>query len=328
MMDVQFHRSMREDVTVTFVRPVDDRAVEELAHLPGVHRAEGIRSVPARFRAGHLWRDAALNGYAPDAELRQLVDLQAERHVVPSDGVLLTTKLGEVLNLSVGDQVRVELREGDWRTTHVTVAGFVDESFGLQGHMQQDALARLMGDAGAINTVLLAVDPLEHEAVERRLKSIPLVASVSSPHDLKKAFNEQSAAMMSLFTFIITIFAAIIAIGVIYNNARVALSQRTRDLASMRVLGFTQREIAAVLFGEQTIQVVIAIPIGLWLGNWLSNAMMSQVDPEMYRFTIMISTRTYLYAVAVTLLAAIASAFILRRKIQRLDLIGVLKTRE
>lgn len=328
MMDVQFHRSMREDVTVTFLRPVDERAVSELAHLPGVHRAEGLRSVPARFRFGHVWRDVTINGYEADAELRQLVDLTAEIHPVPSAGILLTTKLGEILSLSVGDRVRVELREGDWRTTDVTVAGFVDESFGLQGHMTQRALARLVGDGGAINTALLAVDPRHIDDVQARLSEMPLVASVSSPHDLKRAFNEQSASIMYVFTAIITIFAAIIAIGVIYNNARVALSQRTRDLASMRVLGFTRREIAGVLFGEQTIQVALAIPMGLWLGHWLSNAMMSQVDPEMYRFTIVLSPQTYLFAVAVTLASAVVSALVLRRKLERLDLIAVLKTRE
>jgi putative ABC transport system permease protein len=134
--------------------------------------------------------------------------------------------------------------------------------------------------------------------------------------------------MIGTFTFILTLFASVIAISVIYNNARVALSQRSRDLGSLRVLGFTQREIAGMLFGEQAVQVVLALPLGLVLGRWLSQAMMSNVDPETYRFVVMISPRTYLFAVLTTLASAFASALLLRQKLRRLDLISVLKTRE
>jgi putative ABC transport system permease protein len=134
--------------------------------------------------------------------------------------------------------------------------------------------------------------------------------------------------MMSVFTFIMTLFACIIAVGVIYNNARVALSQRNRDLASLRVLGFTKREISTILFGEQAIQVALAIPVGLLFGNWMARAMMSNVDPETYRLPVTVSTTTYLFAVAVGVASALFSALLLQRKLASLDLIGVLKTRE
>ncbi len=328
LMDVQFHRSMREDITVSFMNPLPERAISELRHLPGVFYAEGLRSVPVRFEAGHRSRDSVLNGYPVPTRLRRLLGAGAKEYELTGGGVVLTKMLGEILHLRPGDQVTVKLREGQWGTRQVTVAGFVDEPFGLQGHMLKPELERLLRDSGAVNTALLSVDPVFVQDIEARLKKMPSVASVSSPHDFKKQFDEQSAAMINVMTAIMTIFAAIIAIGVIYNNARVALSQRTRDLASLRVLGFTRHEIAAILFGEQAIQVALAIPVGLYLGNWMTNAMMSNVDPEMYRMEVIISEKTYLFAVAVTLASAAASALILRRKLDHLDLIGVLKTRE
>lgn len=328
MMDVQFHRSMREDLTVTFLKPLPKSAINELRRLPGVFYAEGIRSVPVRYQAGHVGRDSVLMGYPKQMELRRLLGSGAREQELVPDGIVLTKMLGDILGVQLGDRLTVELREGQWLTRQVSVAGFVEEPFGLQGHMLQHDLERLLRDAGAVNTALLRVDRAMTDEIERRLKDMPGVASVQSPHDFKRQFDEQSAAMVSLFTLIMTVFAAVIAVGVIYNNARVALSQRTRDLASLRVLGFTRREIAAILFGEQAVQVALAIPLGLGVGYWLTQAMMSNVDPEMYRMEVIISERTYLFAIAVTLASAVASALILRRKLQHLDLIGVLKTRE
>jgi len=129
-------------------------------------------------------------------------------------------------------------------------------------------------------------------------------------------------------TMIMTLFAVVIAVGVVYNNARVALSMRSRDLASLRVLGFKRSEISAILLGELAVQVLLAIPIGLVVGTWMSEAIMSTVDPEQYRLPIIISARTYAFATVVTLAAGLFSALLVRRKLDKLDLIGVLKTRE
>lgn len=329
LIEVQFHRSMREDLNVAFDQPLDEDALATLAAMEGVLYVEGLRSVPVRFRAGHRHRDSVLHGYPDAPRLRLLVDSDGKYHSAPPDGVLLTRKLGEILDVAPGDRVLAEVREGEWKTTSLTVAGLVDEPFGLAGHMSQSTLSRLLNDTGPINTALLSVHPERHAAVEGKLKDFPRVMNVSSPLDFKRQFGEQSVAIMNVFTMIMTIFASIIAVGVVYNNARVALSARNRDLASLRVLGFTQREIATILFGEQAIQVALAIPMGLVVGKYLAFAMMtSAVDAETYRLPVMVSARTYLYAIAVAVASAFFSAILLQRKLSKLDLIGVLKTRE
>lgn len=328
LIEEQFYRAWREDVTVSFARPLPERAVRELLPLPGVLHAEGVRITPARIFWGHRWRDIPLQGYRDDATLRQLLDGQGAIHPLPPGGVVLTEKLGEVLAVRVGDTVRVRLREGRPGDKQLVVTGMVDEMFGLQGHMRLQDLNALLGEEPRVSQALLTVDPAQLERLERKLATLPGVADVGSRAALIRGFREQSGELLTVMTLILTAFATVIAAGVVYNNARVAVSVRERDLASLRVLGFTKREISAVLLGELGVQVALAIPLGLWVGYRLSVGIAGTVDPERYRLPIIISPESYAYAVGVVLAASAVSALLVRRRLDRLDLIGVLKTRE
>ncbi len=328
LIEEQFYRAWREDVTVTFVRPLPERAVRELLPMPGVLHAEGVRITPARIFSGHRWRDIPLLGYPADAQLRQLLDGRGAVHPLPPGGVVLTEKLGEILGVGVGDSVRVRLREGRPGDVDLVVTGVVDEMFGLQGHMRLGDLNALLAEEPRVSQALLTVDPAGLERLERRLATLPGVADVGSRAALIQGFREQSGELLTVMTLILTAFATVIAAGVVYNNARVAVSVRERDLASLRVLGFTRREISSVLLGELGVQVALAIPLGLWVGYRLSVGIAGTVDPERYRLPIVISPESYGYAVGVVLAASAVSALLVRRRLDRLDLIGVLKTRE
>jgi putative ABC transport system permease protein len=179
-----------------------------------------------------------------------------------------------------------------------------------------------------VSVALLSVDPLRRVELERALTTRPDVLGVDRLDNAVEQFRRQTAGQMRVTTLILTIFAAIIASGVIYNNARIALSTRNRDLASLRVLGFRRGEISAILLGELAIQVLVAIVPGMLLGGVIADLMMAHSDPEMYRFPVVISARTYAFAIAITLLASLVSALLVRHKLDHLDLIGVLKSRE
>ncbi|MGB8331849.1 MAG: ABC transporter permease [Polyangiales bacterium] len=328
LLDLQFQQAWREDVTVTFLEPVSERAVRELAHLPGVRYAESMRSVPVRFTNGNRKRESAVLGYPRDGQLRRVIDVDRKVVPIPETGVMLTAKLAEVLHLQVDDYVRVEMLEGDRRKFSLRVASLVAEPFGLQGHMDLRELQRAVGEQGTTSMALLRVDPREYILTEPRMKGFPNLGGVLRKQTIIDQFKAQTADMMVVMSLILTLFAATIAIGVVYNNARNALSMRSRDLASLRVLGFRRREISAVLLGELGIQVLLSIPIGLAIGTWMSKAMMSMSDPEQYRLPVSLSATTYAYAAGVTMAAGAISALMVRRKLDRLDLIAVLKTRE
>jgi putative ABC transport system permease protein len=328
LIDVQFGAAMHEDLSVTFTDATPERAARELAHIPGVTRVEGLRTVAVRMRAGHLWRDVALIGYSAGGELRRPVDLHGRPREWTGGALVLTTKLADILGVAPGDSIEIELLEGVRRSVRVPVGGLVDEMFGLQGHMPLAALNGLMREAPTINMAVMRVAPRAEGDVRSRLARLPRVVGISSPA-AERAHIETSAARSQTVTMlVITLFAAAITVGVVYNNARIALSMRSRELASLRVLGFTRAEISEILLGELGIQVLLAIPIGLLLGRWLTGIITAPIDAERFRWPVIITDGTYAFAALVVLVAGAVSALLVRRHLDRLDLIGVLKTRE
>jgi putative ABC transport system permease protein len=325
MTDV-YPQEHREDLVVSFARSAPQRAVEELAHIPGVLYAEGQRIVPVRMRAGSRYRDLTLVGLPAHQELRRLLDAGDHPVDLPIGGLVVTDKLAEVLGLHVGDEVVVEVMEGDWRTRRMVIAGTIREAFGLFGYARADWLSGALGEAPRVSAVLLKVDPLRAAGVRARLKDLPQVIGVTSTSQVIENYREQTGKSVVVMTLILTLSAAAIAIGIVYNNARIALSLRSRDLATLRVLGFTRREISSVLLGELGAQVVLGIPLGLVLGTAWARMLTAGFNTESIRFPFYIEPRTYVLASVIALVSGAVSALLVRRNLDRLELVGVLKS--
>jgi putative ABC transport system permease protein len=323
-----FGREQRQDLQVAFDHPLSPRATRELARLPGVERAESMRAVPIRIQQGHLWRESVLMGLASDTTLRRVVGKGGVIVPVPEDGIVVSWALGEVLHLRVGDRPELLLREGERTRSRPLVVGFVDDAVGLSVYARADRVASLEGDLGAVSSVLLRVDPDAKGAVEERLRRSPHVLDVSDVRaDMNRLFD-MNASIMDIWTAISVALAASVVFGVVYNNARIAASQRSRELASLRVLGFSRREVSSILLYGLAVEVALAIPLGLWLGRLWAVQFMSTVDRETFRWEVVIAPQTYVLVVFVVLFAAAASALWVRRNIDQLDLIAVLKSRE
>ena len=328
VLDVQFQRAWREDLHVTFRNPLPERALGALTSMPGVLRAEGSRMLGARLEVGTLSRDVAVLAYPDDGELRRVVDRRGRTISLPERGVLVSAQLGAVLGIRTGDVVSLRMLEGERETLGVRVAGTVDDIAGLQVYLRQRTLEALLGAAPQINAALLRLDPGLRREIERRLSDMPQVAAITDRPTMIRHFREESGASMAIVTAVLTAFAATIAVGVVYNNARVALSLRGRDLATLRVLGFTRGEISGILLSELVLQVLFALPLGLLLSRWFTDWVVSLSHPERFRLTPDVSAHRLAFAVLVTVLAALASGLLVRRQLDHLDLIGVLKTRE
>lgn len=326
LMTEVYPREHQEDLVVSFARSAPERAVEELAHIPGVLYAERQRIVPVRMRAGNHFRDVTIVGMPPHQELRHLLDDGRIPVELPISGLIITDKLAEVLGVRVGDEVLADVLEGDWRTRRMAIAGVIREPFGLFGYARADWLSQALGEAPRVSAVLLRIDPVRSAAVRARLKELPQVIGVTSTAQVIENYHEQTGKSVVVMTLILTISAAAIAIGIVYNNARIALSLRSRDLATLRVLGFTRREISNVLLGELGAQVVAGIPLGLVLGTAWAKLLTRGFNTESLRFPFFISPRTYVIASAIALISGAVSALLVRNKLDHLDLIGVLKS--
>jgi putative ABC transport system permease protein len=328
-LEAFFRREQRQDLSVTFDHPVDPRAVEELARVPGVLRAEGLRAVPIRIRHDQRSRDSVLMGLGSSTDLRRLVAHGGHEVAVPDDGVLVTAELAKILGVRVGDRLDVEVLEGDRPSVRPVIAGFVDEVVGLQLYARAGTVARLEGDLGAVSSVLLSVDPPALAAVEEWLRRSPRIIDVSDVAADVQRLRDMNGAAMDVWTLVSVTLAAAVIFGVVYNNARIALATRSRELASLRVLGLSRAEISAILIAGLAVEVALAVPLGLYIGHqWAVFFFSHSIDRETFRFQVLIEGRTYLLAAAVAAVAATASALWVRRSIDRLDLIGVLKTRE
>lgn len=327
-MDVQFNKVQRADVNLGFAEPVSATVLRELERLPGVKQAQVTRAIPARLRAGHRSYRTAITGVAPGSTLLRILGSDLREAKPAPGGVLLTARLAERLGVRPGDTLVAELLEGKRVRASLRVAGTVDEMAGMNAWLDLDELNRLAREGDVVSGAGLLVERTGERALLERLKEVPAAAVVVVNRTLLETFRSTSARNVLFFTTVLSLFAATIAIGVVYNNARIQLAERAWELASLRVLGFTRQEVSVLLLGELGIEVAAAIPLGLAAGYWLSAFILSLMHHEVFEFPLVIFPATYAYAAAVVAAAGVASGLIVRNRVDRLDLVGVLKTRE
>lgn len=329
VVSAQFFQASREDIEISFVSPRPMRALYELERLPHVTEVEAQRAIPVRLRSGHLVWEAALEAKPRDARLRlQLDDAMQPLPPLPDTGVVLTRELARRLDLSLGEEVEVELLEGTRRSYLLQVMGFSDDFLGLHATMQLSEVQRLLGDE-LISGALLQIESGFEEEVSQALKQMPQVSGVSFRRSAYETFQRLMTGSYQATYVILAIFASIIAVGVVYNNARISLAERARELATMRVLGLTRAEISWIFLGQELSLLIVGIPLGWLFGRLMAEGLMSSVAAsDIYRIPLVTSMSTYLFATLVVLSASALTALLARRKLDRLDLVAVLKARE
>lgn len=328
MVNRQFQRGQRHDVSVAFVESATPRAIAELRTLPGVLRVELQRSVPVwvRFRAAR-YRTAAV-AVIPDAQLRHPLDSQ-QRPIMPAPGgLLLTDYLAQMLGAQPGDLIELETLDGHRRVLRKPLTGVVSEPFGAQAYLPLETLDRELGDGARVDGAVLAVDSAAQAALFTHLQRRPVIAAIDQRKVAIRNFYESMAETILTFTLITTAFGVVITAGVVYSSARVALSERSRDLASLRVLGFTTAEVGYLLLGELTLLTVLAVPLGFALGHALVAILVMGFDSDLFRIPNYVSPATYGIAGLCSLGTAWLTGMLIARRVQALDLVAVLKARD
>lgn len=328
MMAVQFHQVQREDIAVSLNEVHSARTRFELARLPGVINSEPFRSVPVRLRHGHHSRRTAILGLPDPSELHLIVDKSGRALPLPGNGMMMTTTLADLLGLAPGETVTVEVLDGKRPVREVRLAGTVDELLGTSVYMNIRELNRLLHEDQSISGALLQVDALKQDELYRTLKGLPAVAAVSIKSAALTSFNETINRSMTLSIGTLIVFASVLAMGMIYNGARIALAERANELATLRILGFTRQEVTFILLGEQAVLTAAALPFGFAAGYGLCAWLSIRLETELYRMPLIVTGSSYAWAFMIVLCSACVSAFLVSRRLAKLDIVSVLKSRE
>lgn len=327
MVSTYFDVANRHDVQVGFVEPRSRSAYFDLLQTRGVLDAEPYRSVAAKLKSTHYEERAALTGAPLDARLARAIDANGRAVTPPPGGLLLSRDLADRLRIEAGGLLEIEVTEGRRPTFELPVSAVTTTYIGSGVRMRIEDLNRLMGE-DAVSGAYLTVDPDETTAVYNALKAAPVVASVSLQSLAERNFNDLMDQSIGVSIWMYTAFAALIAIGVVYNSVRISFAERERELASLRVLGFTRGEVSYILLGEIAFLTLLALPVGALLGTGLAWYLSEAMSSDLFRLPFVIDPATYGYAGAVVLVVTAASGLTVRRQLDRMDLVSVLKTRD
>ncbi len=328
LLDTQFIEAQREDMTVVFNEPTSRKALFELRDIEGVHYTEPLRTVPVRLRFGHRSYRTIIQGIAPRGSLYLLLDKNLKSMALPPEGMVLNDYLADMLKVSPGDLITVEVLEGRRPVRRVPVTGLVRQYAGLLGFMDIDALNGLMMEDGAITGAYLTMDPFYRRGLYERLVDMPRVSGAIVTTDELNNFNDTQTDILLFYTLIASILAGTIAFGVVYNSARISLSERSRELASLRVLGYRRVEISYILLGELGALTLMALPLGFVIGWGLSVYLAEVISSNLFRIPHVVAPSTYALSALVVVASALVSGILVHQRLVRLDLVEVLKSRE
>jgi putative ABC transport system permease protein len=325
VIDFQWDIVQRQTVTLSLAEPGPARALADFRHLPGVVWAEPFRFVPVEVRAGPIVRRLALQGLPERGTLSRVIDGEPRQLDLPARGIVMSAKLAEVLRVRPGDDVVVRVLEGRERELAVPVAGLAEDFAGTAAYMELRALNRLMLEGDTISGAHVVVDKAQWGTFLAAVKETPRIAGSIIKDQLREGFRKTTAESIGLLQKIYLIFATIVAFGIVYNSARISLSERARELATLRVLGFSRGEVGAVLVGELVLLTLAALPVGLVLGSGFAKGILTAVNTETVRLPLVLTASNYAFAVLVVVVASVLSALLAARKVAGIDLASALK---
>ena len=328
LLGFQWDVIQRQDMNLGLVEPASVQVTHLLRQLPGVIAVEPFRGAAARLRFGHRSRQLGIQGTPANTKHSRVIDAAYREIPLREDGLVLSAKLAEVLGAQVGDTLTVEFLEGKRPVCAVPLVAVSEDLTGFGAHMDMRALNRLLGEGDIINGASFTIDMAQRREFLHALKAIPRVSWVGIKNSLRENFRQTTAASINLIQKIYSAFAIVVAIGVVYNNARISLAERARELATLRVIGFSEREVGAVLITELALLALLALPLGLLLGTGFATFLVQSINTETVRLPVVLTPHNYAFATLIVTLAAAISAVVVLRRLKQLNLVSALKAPE
>jgi putative ABC transport system permease protein len=328
IINTYFYDAQRQDLTIVLAETENNSVIHDVKHLPGVLHAEPARMINAEFHSGHRFHRGSINGVPENATLSPLYDNHRGLIVIPKGGIVLASALANKLEVKLGDSILIKLLEGRRPEVSLPITDVIDTYIGMPAYIALESLNRIMKEPNQVEIVNILIDENLQKKLFRELKETPKVSSVMVKEGAIRTFENTMAETIFIFISFFTMFACALAFGLVYNSTRIALSERGRELATLRVLGFSNIEISYILLGEMALFVLVSLPLGCLIGYGLAWLIVKLMENELYRIPIIIFPDSYGISMSIIIIAAIISAMIVQSKIRRLNLLEVLKTRE
>lgn len=328
IVDLAFYQTNRQDAMLLFAEDVPEAALEDVRNLPGVLQAESQQFHAAILRHGHSSKRAAVESRRPGNDLSRVLDAEGRLLNVPPGGVVLSERLARHLDVKAGESIEVEFLSGRRETFSLRVTELVELHFGLGAYMDFETMNAMFRQAPRVSTVNVSMDESQFEALHTAIKQTPKITGIVEMNENRRSFQDTIEQNIVVMNTIYIGIAVLITVGVTYNAARIQLSERARELASLRILGFGRGEVSYILIGEMMLIALIAQPFGWLIGAWIAHLMTNSFTSDLYAIPLVLKPATFSIASLVVLTAAFVSVMIVRRRLDRLDLVSVMKTRE
>ncbi|MCB1587155.1 MAG: FtsX-like permease family protein, partial [Xanthomonadales bacterium] len=320
MLDVQYGESQREDVNIAFVDSRSVNALEELKLLPGVLSVEPLRNVSVEFKNQNYKKTGSITGLVANPELRRIINAEIQAVPPPETGLVMNEKLAKILHIKPGDLITVDVLQDRRQVKTIPVVATTSEFIGLSAFMNIDSLNKMLDDPPLISGASLRVDENHSAVLYEKIKEIPVIAGLNIISVVREIFEELMAENLLQTVTIIILFSCFISFGVIYNTARITLSERGKELSTLRILGFTKKETAYVLFGELSLIALVSFPLGIVLGDFLSRSMVESLETELFRIPYYVNSSTFAFSVLIVMLSTVFSLYLVWKKLKTIDL--------
>ncbi len=328
LVDQAFYQSNRQDAMLMFAPDLPLSAIEDVGRLPGVRQVEGLQYHPAVLRNAQYEKRVAIEARSAAPDLSRVIAGDGSVLDAPPGGIMLSERLAGQLHVAISDTVRADFLSGVRGTYELRVTAIVTQYFGLGAYVDLTYINRLLGQSPRISVANVTLDATQVDALHAAIKTTPNLIGTNMMAETRRSFRATISQNVTIMTTIYITIAVLITIGVTYNSARILLSERSRELASLRILGFSRWQVSYILIGETMLLAVLAQPLGWGLGYLLGLAITGSFASDLYSIPLISDPAGFATASLVVLAAALGSVLVVRRRLDNLDLVEVMKTRE
>lgn len=324
IIDVMFNRHynefMKVQYNVSFNGFMNENVIKEFTEAVNIKDLEGRIEIPFEIENGRKSKIVNVIGLEKDTVFYGFRDMNGNKIKLPSEGILVTSNLANSLNINAGDEILLNSFVSD-DDAYVTVKGIVNQALGINAYMDIDFLSEKFLDEGIINGVYINSD----EDVPNKLDEMENI-TVLSQTDMKKAFDEFTT-VTAMFMGFMVVFSGLLGFIIVYSMTLMSINERTLEFSSLRVMGFSKKEIFNMLVRENMIMTVIGIIAGIPVGLWLVDYMSKTFTTDVYTMNEPVNPNNLIVSIIMTIVFIILAQLMTYAKIHKLDFMQALKNR-